>query len=97
MDPGDIRYVLGTQYDNSVVDFFLLGKNDSKEKDQVNYQENKLMNFELQNELLLINIFEQDTLLQVIITSMEDVELVLEYKIFPIKLLGKITNKKTTR
>ena len=35
------------------------------------------MNFELQNELLLINIFEQDTFLQVINTSMKDAELIL--------------------
>ena len=40
------------------------------------------MNFELQNELLLINIFEQDTFKQVINTSMKDVELILEYTPF---------------
>ena len=52
------------------------------------------MNFELQNELLLINIFEQDNVLQVINTSMKDVEIILEYNlIFFIQLLGKSTFK----
>ena len=37
------------------------------------------MKFELQNELLLINMFEQDACLQVINTSMKDVELIMEY------------------
>ena len=55
------------------------------------------MNFELQNDLLLLNIFELDTFLQVINTWMKDVELILEYKIFFIKLIGKSTNNKTTR
>ena len=40
------------------------------------------MNFALQNELLLINIFEQDNFLEVINTSMKDVEIILEYKPF---------------
>ena len=41
------------------------------------------MNFELQNELLLINIFEKDTFKHLINTSMKDFELILEYKTFP--------------
>ena len=41
------------------------------------------MNFELQNELLLINIFGQDNFLQLIHTSMKDVEIILEYKLLP--------------
>ena len=40
------------------------------------------MNFELQNELLSTNIFEQDNFLEVINTSMKDVEIILEYKPF---------------
>ena len=45
------------------------------------------MNFELQNGLFLINIFEQDTFIQVINTLMKDVELILEYKFsFPHKI-----------
>ena len=40
------------------------------------------MNFEVQNGLLLINIFEHNNFLQVINTSMNNDELILEYEPF---------------
>ena len=63
MDPGYISYRLGTEYNNYVVDTFfskyLLDKTTIKGKDQLEYQKHKLTNFELQNEVTIINIFEQ--------------------------------------